>query len=302
MTRFLLRTLAILLLVPMLLGFIQAVFFFSLMTHFRLQLSLAAAVVLTLSAWRREPWAVAAAGLTLVLGAFTLVPYYLPVERPRHTHSFRLYAANILGPNHNYEAIQASIRAADADVVTLMEVQDHHVKAIKELEEYPFQLVEPHARDFFGMAVLSKIPVTDHEIFGAPNVPNVRVQVQVGQSQVEIYTTHPFPPISRRADGFGFDTLNRVAQRLDQPEKTVVTGDLNATGWGRRTRLLRDLGLIEARRGFGYQPTWPAQMPLLYIPIDHVLVSPDLSVYSFKTLKSVGSDHLPMLTEIGVPQ
>jgi len=54
-------------------------------------------------------------------------------------------------------------------------------------------------------------------------------------------------------------------------------------------------GLKDGRSGFGIHPTWPAQFSLMGIPIDHLLISPELSVHHFTTGPHVGSDHLPVL-------
>lgn len=294
-----LRVLTLGVLAPMLLGYLQAIHFFGLMTHFRLHLSVVALLLLLPAALLKDRWSLSFCGLTLLLGAVTLVPYYIaPKAEPAPT-TFRLYTANILGVNRNYEAIARSIREADADVVALMEVEDHHALMLDQLE-YPFKLAEPHPNDFFGMALFSRLPVRNHEIFGDEGVPNMRIEVEVGESTVQVVVTHPYPPVSDGADQFGRKTLEQVAQTVKDKPRVVVTGDLNATGWGRRVDILKNIGLREARKGFGYQATWPAGRPLLYIPIDHVYTSPDLAVKDFKVLPAIGSDHFPVLTQIGV--
>jgi len=64
--------------------------------------------------------------------------------------------------------------------------------------------------------------------------------------------------------------------------------------------LLKASNLRDSSRGRGVQPTWPARLPLFWIPIDHFLHSPELQVISKRTGPAVGSDHLPLLIEFNL--
>ena len=48
----------------------------------------------------------------------------------------------------------------------------------------------------------------------------------------------------------------------------------------------------------GLQPTWPAGNPLLITPIDHFLISKNLTVIHRYTGPDIGSDHYPVTMEI----
>ncbi|WP_333196742.1 hypothetical protein [Microcoleus sp. S28C3] len=56
--------------------------------------------------------------------------------------------------------------------------------------------------------------------------------------------------------------------------------------------------LRNARSGFGILPTWPTFMPLAYIPIDRFLVRQEIDVLKINTDRYVGSDHLPLITDL----
>jgi endonuclease/exonuclease/phosphatase (EEP) superfamily protein YafD len=86
------------------------------------------------------------------------------------------------------------------------------------------------------------------------------------------------------------------------PGTKLLVGDLNATPWSAPFRaLLRGTGMRDARRGRGVHPTWPAGDALLRIPIDHVLVSPDVRVDAVRVGAPIGSDHLPLTVDLRVP-
>ena len=61
--------------------------------------------------------------------------------------------------------------------------------------------------------------------------------------------------------------------------------------------LLRRTGLRDSARGRGVQPTWPAGSPLLAIPLDHCLHSPDIAILQRRIGGDVGSDHYPVIVD-----
>ncbi len=71
----------------------------------------------------------------------------------------------------------------------------------------------------------------------------------------------------------------------------MVVGDLNATRWSAGFAPLIGAGLRDSATGSGWQPTWPAGLGALGVPIDHVLHSPDLRVVSRAVPAWPGSDH-----------
>jgi endonuclease/exonuclease/phosphatase (EEP) superfamily protein YafD len=83
----------------------------------------------------------------------------------------------------------------------------------------------------------------------------------------------------------------------------ILAGDFNVTGWSYWFQNMRDtMKLRDTRQGFGIQPSWPVQLPILLIPIDHVLVSEQFIVLNRRTGKNVGSDHYPVYVELAVEE
>ena len=82
----------------------------------------------------------------------------------------------------------------------------------------------------------------------------------------------------------------------------VLAGDFNTTMWSPFYK--HSLGKVElhnTRAGFGILPTWTTFYPLLSIPIDRCFVSKDIKVLQIRKGNNVGSDHLPLITDLWIP-
>ena len=80
-----------------------------------------------------------------------------------------------------------------------------------------------------------------------------------------------------------------------------MVGDFNASTWSRGFGLVtRDAGLVNSQRGFGVQPSWPADYPLFGIPIDHMVHSTELTTVDRRLGENLGSDHYSLFVTVGL--
>jgi endonuclease/exonuclease/phosphatase (EEP) superfamily protein YafD len=66
-------------------------------------------------------------------------------------------------------------------------------------------------------------------------------------------------------------------------------------------RLLEQTGLEVAGGPLGPRGTWPSRLPLLRLPIDHVLHDPEVWVVRHELGRAVGSDHRPVAVDLRLP-
>jgi len=202
--------------------------------------------------------------------------------------------------------VENFIRQSYPDLLILEEVNDAWIQHLAGLHDLlPYSRVEPQS-DNFGIALFSKLPLTNVEIhtFGRTGVPSVSAEVEIGGRWVVLVGTHPLPPGSAETTRQRDEQLADVARyALGRRSSMIVVGDLNTTPWSDSFRtFLKKSGLTDSGRGFGYQPTWPTMLSPMLIPLDHCLVSPDLQIISRRRGVNVGSDHYPLVVEIGIPQ
>ena len=66
-------------------------------------------------------------------------------------------------------------------------------------------------------------------------------------------------------------------------------------------RLGPDIPPVTPSPALTAEPTWPTYNPLLWIPIDHCLVSPEIIVTDRQIGPDVGSDHYPIVVDLQLP-
>ncbi|WP_371357457.1 endonuclease/exonuclease/phosphatase family protein [Hydrocoleum sp. CS-953] len=129
-------------------------------------------------------------------------------------------------------------------------------------------------------------------------------QLKVPGKPISLVVTHPAIPTKRANFKLRNQELELLADYVSKLESPIiVVGDFNTSIWSPYYhQFVHKTGLINGRRGFGIQPSWPTDFPLFYIPIDHCLVSPEIQVLNSHIGENVGSDHLPLITDVAIYQ
>lgn len=274
-------------------------------SHFRVQYGLfLAACALVLLAQKRLRAAAVPATLALVNGAL-VAPCYWPVaEPPAGPRALRVGVVNLLCLNREPTRALAFFRAARPDFLLLMEVTEHWLRALDELkDDYPHTYALPR-EDSFGIAVFSRLPLDPVESrqLGSALLPSLLFQVTVDGQTLTVLGTHPLPPVSAANTARRNEHLAQAAQLVRALSGPVLLlGDLNTTPWSSSFRdLVNASGLRDGRRGQGIQATWPVAVPLLRIPIDHCLASPEIAIHALTVGPDLGSDHFPVLVDFSL--
>ncbi len=270
-------------------------------THFRVQYcaGLLAAVVVTALARRRRLAVLFAAACLVNLAA--IVPLYLPraaVVANGSGAELTFLQINVRTSNTRYDLVAAQIADVDPDVLVLQELDPAWAQGLaKTLAAFPHAIVRIR-RDNFGIGVFSRVPMTGGiDDIGDSLLPSVVARLETESAAFTLLATHPLPPKGRDYSGRRDRQLAAVGARVAGTHgPIIVLGDLNATPWSTPFRaLLRDTGLRDASDGRGIHATWPANFPLMLIPIDHFLYSDGVAVIDERVGRDVGSDHYPLI-------
>ncbi len=272
-------------------------------SHFRVQYLVAAGLLaLAAAIWRR--WKLMSLAICCTLVNLCLIaPFYLSgaVASPS-TPTLRLMSVNVNAANHRKAAVLETIKFHRPDVVFVLEYTQFWQQALAPLEsKYGYTRQAPQ-EDSFGMAMYSRLPVDKVDLItlGQPGFWAIDIQLHFAGLTWSVTGVHVMPPVSARASRLRNDQFAELADRLAQrAAPRVVVGDFNCTPWSPYFHdLLSASGLRDSGRGFGVQPTWPTQLPMMLIPIDHGLVSPGVQVVDRCVAGGFGSDHRALVIEL----
>ncbi len=219
------------------------------------------------------------------------------------TQRLKLFHANVYSANDQYPELIRQVLKENPDVLVLQEVNARWINALKPLKtHYPHHIELPR-NDNFGMAIYSHRPFISQGIDDGSDfdVPSIEFEIDVAGQVVRIITAHPPPPVNRFYLDIGQSQFARIAAAVqDSDVPNIVIGDLNTTVWSAEYPILTTgTGLVNASSGHGYIPTWPTHLLPLMIPIDHCLMSKEFTVLDIRTGETFGSDHWPLIVELG---
>ena len=275
--------------------------------HLGLLLCLVTAVAVCL----RRRWLTVA---VLPLVVYTVGPAawsYMPASKPAIVSPGTVVmSVNLLGRNQNTAKITGEVLAAKPDLLLLQEYRPHWHEAFQArlAGRYPFCAYVTREDDF-GFAVYSRLPFTNQQdtelTLSDSGVAQARVEVQIHQQSVALYNIHLMPPkdvaytIRQRRE---FSNLLKLLRQEQLP--IILCGDFNFTNAGPFAARLKHAGLIDAHLigGYGRGSTWPVLSFLRYVPgirLDHIYISKELTSTNSRTGYGSGSDHRPVITEIG---
>jgi endonuclease/exonuclease/phosphatase (EEP) superfamily protein YafD len=214
----------------------------------------------------------------------------------------RLVSANLLYKNLGFERALQGLVALDADVLVLCEVTPEARGHFRRLElHYPHALDTCAADSLYGILILSRFPLTlrSSGVGEDPLPRHLAAELSVGADRISLVAIHPTNPLRfsrahRIPAEFGaVAQLCRTAQ-----EDLIVVGDCNAAGWSSYLRELETTAILANDRKL--RPSWPVWLPaLVRLPLDHIWVRGRVALLKVGLGHSIGSDHLPLVAEIG---
>jgi endonuclease/exonuclease/phosphatase (EEP) superfamily protein YafD len=246
----------------------------------------------------------------LIFHGYRLYPYtllsapqVLPATKTDPAYQMSLLVANIQMDNHQSDRFIATVRAANPDVICLLETDEWWIHHLHELTDaYPYTVQQPQD-NFYGMAVYSRFPLLNtHVLFRVEeDIPSIKTVVELPSgARVDLYCVHPQPPVPL------IDTEERDAELLligkeirQHGRPSVVCGDLNDVAGSTVNLLFQNIsGLLDPRIGRGFYNTHPTYLPIARAPVDHIFHSNEMRLVKLARLPDAGSDHFPIFVTL----
>ncbi len=261
-----------------------------------------------------ETWMlVSAMVLCLIYQAWWIAPYmkFFPVEVKATNNSIglqqeiKIITANVLMTNRNANAFIELVNEYQPDILVTLESDLWWQTQLESIEtNYPYTMKCP-LDNFYGMHVYSKLPMKNCQVdyLVEPDKPSMHALIILPSGHsVRIHFLHPAPPSPTENE----ESVERDAELIivaksvaDTDVPVIVTGDLNDVAWSRTTRLFRKIsGLLDPRVGRGIFNTFHADYWFMRWPLDHLFHSQHFTLKRIKRLRSFGSDHFALYTEL----
>lgn len=283
---------------------------FDLISHFRIQYIVLLVPAFILAMYVRKSRSLLVISLALAIHGYTVTMFMLPVsadvDESADFVELTVLSSNLLLVNRNYQEQLDNIESIDPDILAFLEYTHEWDTALSaSLTNYPHRAVQP-SRDAFGIALYSKFPIVSGgvEDFAQNAIYSINVSIDLGDKLVQVMAVHPTAPMP----GGGYELRNEQMQIIAEKSANIngpliVMGDFNATPWTSHFTNMESIGkLRNTRAGHGLHPTWPnnkLQMHML-IPIDHILVNPQIGIAHFESKRVIGSDHRTIWSRLRV--
>lgn len=249
--------------------------------------------------------------LCMMLNLAVILPWYFnqpKIANQEQYQPLKVFSYNVLWSNKNYDQAIALVNQEQPDIAIFQEAVSHwHPKLTALKSNYPYHI----RAEKLEIEVYSKLPLNNSqiELYGTYR-GLVVTDIKVGDRLIKFVATHAYPQLYYGHAGWQIRNqhleigIGEFARNLQQ--SVIIMGDLNVSMWSPFYHsMIQRSGLRNARQGLGILPTHSIVAPqfaALSAPIDHCLVSSDIQVKNFKLGSAIGSDHLPIVAELLIPQ
>ena len=247
--------------------------------------------------------------------SYQVYPYTIFAKRQLKTYKqppvagkhFKLLISNVYQENREVDRCLECVKKHQPDLLILVETDKWWKSSLSSLEkEYPYRVLNP-LENTYGMLLYSKFELIDPSVkyLIEKEIPSIHTKVKLPSGDIfHLYSLHPQPPVPQenpRSTERDAEILTIAKEAKACANPVVVAGDLNDVAWSYTTELFMKVsGLLDPRRGRGFFNTFHAKHWFLRWPLDHVFCSEHFQLVDLKRLPPMGSDHFPILVELGL--
>jgi endonuclease/exonuclease/phosphatase (EEP) superfamily protein YafD len=236
--------------------------------------------------------------------AVTLVLFLLPLttgaeRRNNALPVLRVVTFNIEATNTQGREIGQFIAGTNADIVVIQEIDAATMtELLRELGKVYLRVFHTARDRSTGLALLAKHACADggHIAWSDSNPALNWARIQKGSFSCEVigvYLAYPFHP---RKQARHMDWLIAYVRSRSHP--LIVAGDFNLTPFS--AKLNKFAIATGLRRHATLLASWPADKFRPVFLIDHVFASSEFCSVQVAMGPSVGSDHRPVIADIGI--
>jgi len=251
----------------------------------------------------------------IINNVIILIPYTIAYKKNRtkniskHSKTISILSVNVYQYNERHEELIKLVREIKPDILLTIESNQAWEDAMIEIEEEYPNFKKVALENTYGIHFYTKLYVNYMKVnyFIADDLPSIEASLVIENgNSFTFFGIHPPPPSpteednSRERDG----ELLSIGKKVKETKgPVIVVGDFNNVAWAKSSILFRKTSeLIDPRIGRGFIATYHAKYRLHRFPIDLFFHSTDIFMEDFKTLRNIGSDHLPLFCKFFINQ
>jgi len=258
--------------------------------HFTVFLS---SSIVLISLWNRL-WLLFGSSLfTLLISGTLILPHLFQTEFTNEPTDITVGQFNLYQKNPTPKEAFRVVANSECDLLSIGEISTGWSNIFKEeLEEkYPYSVVEPWDSCCYGMGFFSKHPISSHQVLYIHEIPTIIAQIMVDGRTITVLTIHTHPPVFPDQTDLRNGEIEIFSKKIrNLGEPVIAMGDFNIVPWDNTFESFvngTNLKLVKS----GFQATFPMELGVPLIPIDHILHSAAFSPTSCETTLLPGSDH-----------
>jgi endonuclease/exonuclease/phosphatase (EEP) superfamily protein YafD len=219
--------------------------------------------------------------------------------------TIRVFFANVLAGNNEFDALLEEIAESDPDVIVLVEFSGRWYRAFQNSPVIaPYVHGSGHlSSHIHTVNVFSKLPLSNEIQNWVRGRAVHTVDIPLGSNSLRVVGLHAPRPIPGPKYNYSEYWDDMIQLLTAEQGPLVVVGDFNATEHSKVYKRLTESELRSAHddRGRGYATTWPnGQYLCPPIRIDQALVSREIQVERIVEGRGRGSDHKPLILDVRV--
>lgn len=288
---------------------------FDIFDHLRLHYFICAGFAFLVFLWLKKPVWLWVALLVLFSNGFILYSSFSETlaqsGKSQNTKSIKLLNFNTYYKNKDARKFIDYVNEEKPDVIVLEEFRGITLETVSSLRsQYPYSgpYDEITKRPNY-IYIFSKLPFElktfKHREIGDKNPPIVHVELKADETKIDLIALHLYMPFNAQIKSEALEWLSNYLTSLKNP--ILLVGDFNLTPW---SDALLKFSQQNKLKKFGlFERSWPSKNADIYFPFAHLLIDHvftrdsdlwKIRKHRFEAGPSIGSDHLPMLSEISL--
>ena len=189
-----------------------------------------------------------------------------------------------------FDAVEKMLEDEHIDVVSFQELNlDWKLIEDKLKVRFPYSVSEVRI-DPYGMAIYSRTPFIDSDMFMCEDIPNIYVEVEKADSRFQIISSYLIPALDNQGLRKASKQLDAIAEKVVNNGNVplIALGEYNMVYWTNEIRNFRSKTRLQNSRRDLVDSN-------LRVPYDHIFFSNSLECIEFAEMKDESQNYIGIM-------